>query len=57
MLGTRDPTQLDEPRGRGPDARTLRAWLAPTGPAAAPLAPFVTQQRMASWSSLPSVVW
>lgn len=28
MLGTRDPSQLDEPKGRGPDARTLRDWLA-----------------------------
>ena len=34
MLGTRDPSQLDEPKGRGPDARTLRAWLALTGSAA-----------------------
>jgi 8-hydroxy-5-deazaflavin:NADPH oxidoreductase len=31
MLGTRDPSQLDEPKGRGPDARSLRAWLALTG--------------------------
>lgn len=34
MLGTRDPARLDEPKGRGPDARTLRAWLALAGPAA-----------------------
>lgn len=34
MLGTRDPAQLDEPKGRGPDARTLRAWLALVGSAA-----------------------
>jgi predicted dinucleotide-binding enzyme len=34
MLGTRDPAQLDEPKGRGPDARTLRAWLALAGSAA-----------------------
>ncbi len=33
MLGTRDPSQLDEPKGRGPDARTLRDWLALTGAA------------------------
>ena len=31
MLGTRDPSQLDEPKGRGPDARALRDWLALTG--------------------------
>lgn len=31
MLGTRDPSRLDEPKGRGPSARTLRAWLAATG--------------------------
>jgi 8-hydroxy-5-deazaflavin:NADPH oxidoreductase len=31
MLGTRDPTQLDEPKGRGPNARTLRDWLALAG--------------------------
>lgn len=31
MLGTRDPANLDEPKGRGPDARTLRAWLAASG--------------------------
>lgn len=30
MLGTRDPSQLDEPKGRGPDARSLRNWLALT---------------------------
>lgn len=34
MLGTRNPSQLDEPKGRGPDARTLRDWLALTGSAA-----------------------
>ena len=31
MLGTRDSAQLDEPKGRGPDARTLRDWLILTG--------------------------
>lgn len=31
MLGTRAPSHLDEPKGRGPSARTLRAWLAETG--------------------------
>ena len=31
MLGTRDPAQLDEPKGRGPDARTLGEWLALCG--------------------------
>src|SRR5919205_82216 len=31
MLGTRDPAQFDEPKGRGPDARTLRDWLILTG--------------------------
>jgi predicted dinucleotide-binding enzyme len=31
MLGTRDPARLDEPKGRGPDARTLRDWLARAG--------------------------
>jgi hypothetical protein len=30
MLGTRDPSNLDEPKGRGPRARTLREWLAET---------------------------
>jgi 8-hydroxy-5-deazaflavin:NADPH oxidoreductase len=34
MLGTRDPAQLDEPKGRGSDARTLSAWLALAGSAA-----------------------
>jgi len=34
MLGTRDPALLDAPKGRGSDARTLRDWLALTGPAA-----------------------
>lgn len=27
MLGTRNPSQLDDPKGRGTDARTLRDWL------------------------------
>ena len=31
MLGTRDSTNLDEPKGRGPSARTLRDWLTETG--------------------------
>ena len=31
MLGTRDPSLLDEPKGRGPDAHTLRDWLARAG--------------------------
>lgn len=31
MLGTRDPFNLDEPKGRGPSARTLRDWLGETG--------------------------
>ena len=31
MLGTRDPAKLDEPKGRGPSARTLRDWLTETG--------------------------
>jgi len=31
MLGTRDPSLLDEPKGRGSDARTLRDWLALAG--------------------------
>jgi len=31
MLGTRDPAKLDEPKGRGPGARTLRDWLTETG--------------------------
>ena len=30
-LGTRDPARLDEPKGRGPNARTLRDWLAIAG--------------------------
>jgi len=33
MLGTRDPGQLDTPKGRGPHARTLRDWLALAGSA------------------------
>jgi 8-hydroxy-5-deazaflavin:NADPH oxidoreductase len=31
MLGTRDPSKLDEPKGWDPDARTLHDWLAITG--------------------------
>jgi 8-hydroxy-5-deazaflavin:NADPH oxidoreductase len=31
MLGTRDPSALDEPKGWGSDARTLHDWLAITG--------------------------
>jgi 8-hydroxy-5-deazaflavin:NADPH oxidoreductase len=31
VLGTRDPNKLDEPKGRGPSARSLRDWLAETG--------------------------
>ena len=31
MLGTRDPAKLEEPKGRGSDARTLRNWLAEAG--------------------------
>lgn len=31
MLGTRDPVKLDEPKGRGSSARTLRDWLAEAG--------------------------
>lgn len=31
VLGTRDPSNLDEPKGRGPDARTLRDWLVLAG--------------------------
>jgi hypothetical protein len=34
MLGTRNPALLDEPKGRSPDARTLRDWLALAGSAA-----------------------
>lgn len=30
MLGTRDPSKLDEPKGRDPDAPTLHDWLAKT---------------------------
>lgn len=30
-LGTRDPAQLDDPKGRGSNARTLRDWLALAG--------------------------
>lgn len=32
MLGTRTPAHLDEAKGRGPDAGTLRDWLARAGP-------------------------
>jgi len=31
MLGTRDPSNLTEPKGRGPSARTLHSWLAEAG--------------------------
>jgi 8-hydroxy-5-deazaflavin:NADPH oxidoreductase len=31
MLGTRDPSNLDAPKGRGPDASTLRTWRANAG--------------------------
>ena len=31
MLGTRNPAKLDEPKGRGADARTLREWLVTAG--------------------------
>ena len=31
MLGTRDPEKLDEPKGRGSEARSLRDWLTATG--------------------------
>ncbi len=31
MLGTRNPARLEEPKGRGPDARTLQDWLALAG--------------------------
>jgi len=31
MLGTRNPSQLDEPKGRGNDARSLRDWLVLAG--------------------------
>jgi len=30
-LGTREPARLDDPKGRGPHARTLREWLALAG--------------------------
>lgn len=30
-LGTRNPAKLDEPKGRGADARTLREWLVAAG--------------------------
>jgi 8-hydroxy-5-deazaflavin:NADPH oxidoreductase len=33
-LGTRDPARLDDPKGRGPHARTLRDWLALAGSSA-----------------------
>ena len=35
MLGTRDPAKLDEPKGHGSDARSLRQWLVETGSKAA----------------------
>lgn len=31
ILGTRNPSQLDEPKGRGSDARSLRDWLVLAG--------------------------
>lgn len=31
MLGTRNPAHLDDPKGRAPDARTLRDWLTLAG--------------------------
>ncbi|MCP4142004.1 MAG: NAD(P)-binding domain-containing protein [Chloroflexi bacterium] len=31
LLGTRNPSKLDEPKGRGPSARTLSDWLAEVG--------------------------
>lgn len=31
MIGTRDPSKLDEPKGRGDSARSLRDWLAEAG--------------------------
>ena len=34
MLGTRDPSKLDEPKGHGPSTRTLTDWLAEAGPTA-----------------------
>jgi predicted dinucleotide-binding enzyme len=34
MLGARDPSKLNEPKGRGPSARTLHDWLGETGPGA-----------------------
>ncbi len=34
MLGTRDPSKLNEPKGRGSSARTLADWLVEAGAAA-----------------------
>ena len=34
MIGTRDPAKLDEPKGRGPSARSLRDWLLEAGTSA-----------------------
>ncbi len=34
MLGTRDPSNLNEPKGRGESARALADWLAQAGPSA-----------------------
>ncbi len=31
ILGTRDPAKLNEPKGRGPDAKPLSDWLAEAG--------------------------
>ena len=31
MIGTREPSKLDEPKGRGPSARSLRDWLTEAG--------------------------
>lgn len=31
ILGTRDPSKIDEPKGRGSDARSLRQWLVESG--------------------------
>ena len=33
-IGTRDPSKLNEPKGRGSSARTLADWLTEAGPAA-----------------------
>jgi predicted dinucleotide-binding enzyme len=34
MIGTREPSKLDEPKGRGPSARSLRDWLLEAGTSA-----------------------